>query len=309
MQMLPDISYSYGSVIRHSERVTWRIEELFPAGTQIAFDRPHLPEVLAGTELIGCLHKEERLHLNHIRGYSYMNLFGFVEEFIIAQVVRHAEAEMFGDHDAIRALLRFAEEELKHQQLFQLYCDAFRRDFGAPARVLDSAAQVADVILGHSPLAVLLITLHIEVMTQQHYVGCVKDNASLDPLFTNLLKHHWLEEAQHAKIDVLEMRRLVEEADQTAIDAGVEQYFEILEAFDGLLGQQVEMDLDSLAAKTGRAFSDGEKAEIRRVQLTSYRNDFLLMGMENPMFVSAIRSLSPAVDVRLSQQSYRYRGN
>lgn len=47
----------------------------------------------------------------------------------------HAQVEMFGDHQALRALMRFADEELKHQQLFQRYRDAFDRGFGHAVEV------------------------------------------------------------------------------------------------------------------------------------------------------------------------------
>ena len=38
-------------------------------------------------------------------------------------------------------------------------------------------------------------------MTQLHYLDSVKDDGDLDPLFKSLLRHHWMEEAQHAKLD------------------------------------------------------------------------------------------------------------
>jgi demethoxyubiquinone hydroxylase (CLK1/Coq7/Cat5 family) len=50
---------------------------------------------------------------------------------------------------------------------------------------------------------VALLTLHIEWFVQQHYVESVKDEQDLDRQFKSLLKHHWLEEAQHTKLDTL----------------------------------------------------------------------------------------------------------
>ena len=49
------------------------------------------------------------------------HLFGFVEEYILANTVQYANAEMFGDRDAVRALCRFADEEAKHMLLFARY--------------------------------------------------------------------------------------------------------------------------------------------------------------------------------------------
>jgi hypothetical protein len=298
--------FTYETVIATSERVAWRIEDLLAVDTPLSFDRAHLPEALAGLSKISCLDEKTKQKLNHIRGHSYMNLFAFVEEYIIAQTVRHAEAEMFGDHDAVRALLRFGEEELKHQKLFKRYCANFRRDFPSEVFVLGNAADVANVILSHSAIAVLLVTLHLELMTQQHYVGCVKDDQTLDPLFTKLLRHHWIEEAQHAKIDVLELARLAADAPPELIETAISEYFGILAALDGLLQKQVDLDLESLSAATGRTIADGDANEIREAQRRSYRNDFLVMGMTNPLFKTTLAELAPAGAGRLAQETAKY---
>ena len=55
---------------------------------------------------------------------------------------------------------------------------------------------------------------HIEWMTQSHYVDSVRDDGELDPLFKSLLKHHWMEEAQHAKLDTLMVEALAEGRDE-----------------------------------------------------------------------------------------------
>jgi hypothetical protein len=163
------------------------------------------------------LNEAERLALNHLSGNAYLNLFSFVEEYILATMLKHAHAEVFGDPNALRALTRFVDEELKHQALFDRYRRAFQRDFGHPCGVLETAQEVAAVIMSHSPMAVLLITLHIELMTQHHYTECVKD-ADVDPLFKGLLKNHWLEEAQHAKIDALELDKIATSATPAALE-------------------------------------------------------------------------------------------
>ena len=77
---------------------------------------------------------------------------------------------MFGDPAALRALFRFADEEVKHQQLFGRFREAFERDFGVPCDVIENPQAVAEVILSKAPMAVVLTTLHIELVTQQHYV-------------------------------------------------------------------------------------------------------------------------------------------
>src|SRR5262245_53788938 len=122
-------NFDYGSCVRASEKVSWKVDEVFPQAAKLDFARRFLPEAMVGTGL-GFLSAEERLKLNQITGNSYLYLFYFVEEYIIASVVQHANAEMFGDQTALRALLRFADEEVKHQQLFMRFREAFERDFG-----------------------------------------------------------------------------------------------------------------------------------------------------------------------------------
>ena len=62
--------------------------------------------------------------------------------------------------------------------------------------------------------------LHIEWMTQRHYMDSVKDDQSLDPQFKSLLKHHWMEEAQHAKLDTLMVEALAEGRSAREIEGG-----------------------------------------------------------------------------------------
>ncbi len=298
-------AFSYQQTIDASERVAWRIDDILPETASLDFTRPHLPEALTHISELDCLNAEEKLKLNHIRGHSYMNLFAFVEEYIIAQVVRHAQAEMFGDHDAIRALLRFGEEEVKHQTLFLRYCQKFRQEFGSECRVLGQPADVAQIILSKSPIAVMLTTLHLELMTQAHFVGAIKDHSELDPTFVSILRHHWQEEAQHTKIDVLELDKLVEEATEADIQTALADYLGILAAFDGLLLQQVDMDIESLQEASGRSLQPAEHEAVRRSQQSSYRLDFLVMGMQNPLFLDVVESLAPGRGRALVEQAAR----
>lgn len=297
-----DLGYDYASCVRNSEKVSWKLDEVFPPDTRLDFSRPFLPAALSGDSQVAILDQGEKLKLNHITGHSYMNLFGFVEEYIIATTVDHAQAEMYGDHTAIRALLRFAEEELKHQALFDRYCKAFLEGFGSECKVLDNAAEVAGVILSKSPMAVALITLHLEIMTQAHYTESVRDNESIDPLFASLLKAHWLEEAQHARIDALELDKLADAATPELITRAFDDYLDLCAAVDGLLEAQTNMDIDSLGKATGRSFSDREREAIFAAQHAAYRNTFLISGMSNRQFVGVLEKLSPAGAKRVAER-------
>lgn len=274
-----ELPYDYEACVTASEKASWTLDEVMPEGTKLDFARPFLPEALVGAQSLDCLTADEGRTLNQITGNSYLNLFAFVEEYILVTMSRHLQAELFGDHDAIRALSRFVDEEVKHQRLFQRYRRAFDRDFGIPCPVLESAAEVAEIILSKSPIAVLLLTLHIELMTQDHYTQAVKQDASIDPFFESLLRHHWMEESQHARIDALELQKLLNVSSHDRHVEGVRDYLDLCGAMDGLLRQQAELDASVLPRAIGRTLSEDELARLQDAQHQGYRRTFLLYGM------------------------------
>ncbi len=176
--------YDYRSNLEASQKVNWKLEDVIE-GRTFDFARPFLPESLAGVNGIRCLNAAEKLKLNQIRGFTYLYLFGLCEEYILPSVIEHAEGSVHGDDYEMRALLRFAEEEAKHIQLFKWFVKEFEKGFGTACGAIGPAKEIAAAILNHSRLGVFLATLHIEWMTQKHYTESVKDNAAerLDPLF------------------------------------------------------------------------------------------------------------------------------
>ena len=286
-----DLTYDYATCVRNSEKVAWRVDDVMPKAAKLDFTRPFLPSALTGSDQISFLNKDEQLTLNHINGNAYINLFAFVEEYIVATAVNHAQAEMFGDHSAIRALVRFAEEEIKHQELFWRYLEAFRRDFEHPCEVLGSAAAVAQAILSKSPMAVMMVTLHLEIMTQAHFTESISPDSNVDPLFARLLKHHWIEECQHAKIDMLELEKMMAMTSPDAVQKAFTDYLELIDAFDGLLSQQAAMDKNSLANALKREFTSEESERIVQAQHQGYRQTFLISGMVNPNFVKVLKHM------------------
>ena len=296
-------NFDYESCIRASERVSWKLDEVFPANLALDFSRRFLPNAITGIESLDFLGDKERLTLNHISGNAYLYLFYFVEEYIVASVVQHANAEMFGDPMALRALLRFAEEEVKHQQLFLRFKDAFARDFGFPCGVVPNPQAVAEIILSKAPMAVALTTLHLELVTQQHYVeGYREGDGALDPFFASLLKNHWLEESQHAKIDALELQKLAAVATPEQIETAVGDYLAILEAFAGLLGAQASLDVTTLEEAVGKKYTEDQRQAITASQTRAYRNTFIILGIQNPMFLKYLEQFSSTGPGRVTSQ-------
>jgi hypothetical protein len=138
---------------------------------------------------------------------------------------------------------------------------------------------------------------------QSHYVDSVKDNQNLDPQFKSLLKHHWLEEVQHAKLDTLMIETLAASRDEEQILNAVEEYLAIGGFIDAGLMQQVEFDMASLMAATGRYFTDAQKEEFRRVQKQANRWTYLGSGMTHPKVLETLESLSPKARQRVESVS------
>jgi hypothetical protein len=284
-----ELNFDYASCIKNSEKVAWRIEDVLAADAQLDYGRPFLPSALSGESGVPSLSASEGRRLNQITGYAYLNLFAFVEEYIIDAAMRQAADEVHGDHVALRALLRFSEEEVKHQEMFHRAIALLSRSFGTEVDVLGDAAAVAGVILSKDPLAVMLVTLHLELMTQEHYTESVRDDAAIDPLFRSMLKHHWIEEAQHARIDALEVAKLANQATPEQIAKAFDDYVDLIGAFDGLLGMQAKMDVENLRRATGVEL---DAAAVEAAQYAAYRNTFLLMGMRNRQFVEYTNKVS-----------------
>src|SRR5690606_15015052 len=151
----------------------------------------------------------------------------------------------------------------------------FRAGFGTECKVIGPPAAIAEAVLAHDRLAVAIAILQIEWMTQAHYVQSVKDSTALDPQFKSLLRHHWLEESQHAKLDTLMVEALAQSRTDEEIAAAFDGYGQIGALLDGGLQQQVDFDLDSFQRATGRQLSDEECRQFRAVQLQANRWTYL----------------------------------
>src|SRR5690606_17299586 len=121
------------------------------------------------------------------------------------------------------------------------------------------ASEDAKAVLAHEPLAVSLAILHIEWMTQRHFIDSVRDDQQLDPQIKSLLKHHWLEEAQHAKLDTMMVESLAEGLSDDKLRSAVDGYLDIGGFLDTGGRQQTLFDLESLEAATGRTLNEKER--------------------------------------------------
>jgi len=283
--------YSYGEILQNSLKVSWTEREVLD-GRDFDYSKRFLPNRLAGTDDIDCLSERERLKLNQIMGNAYCHIFAYVEEYIIPQALEAAQRDIWGDETRLRTLLRFAEDESKHQELFRRSTELFEKGFGVSCGLIPAREEVAKVVLSKSRLCSYLLTSMIEWFTQLHYLEHVRDRSELDGLFRDLVRYHWMDEAQHAKIDSLLIDEITREISAEDRERAVDELLELGGAVDGLLSQQADLDLDSLEKAIGRTLSERDRAEIKRKTHRAYRWTFLVSGLEHPKFVQIVSELT-----------------
>ena len=284
-------SYNYEDVLANSKKVAWTEDEVLD-GRGFDLSKRFLPNSLSGVDGISSLNEDEKRQLNQIMGNAYLHLFAFVEEFIVPTVTEAWVDAPYGDEVRQRSLVRFSEEELKHQALFRRSIALFNEQFGATPPLIPGREEVAAVVRSKSKLGVLLLIDIIEWFVQVHYTEHVLDKTELDGLFRDLLKHHWLDEAQHAKIDTMLIAETVEGMPMADREAAIDEVIELGGAIDGLLQQQIAMNIDALETVTGRAFSQAERDEITAETLKAWRYTFLVSGLEHPNVVKLVEEMT-----------------
>src|SRR5262249_7229197 len=109
----------YARAVSASKRARWDIDRDVIRGGTLHGDAKFLPDGLSKAQEIATLSDAERRFMSRIQGRTYANIFGLVERFINAKVLEISTTHHLGDQTALEALVRFSDEELKHQELFR----------------------------------------------------------------------------------------------------------------------------------------------------------------------------------------------
>jgi hypothetical protein len=291
--------FNYEATLASSLRAQWQLDDVLGETQDLDFSRNFMPESLAQTSALVTLNAGEQRVLNQIAAHQYLSIFGVIEEFILPFLLDHARPALRDDDWRVRALLNFAGEEAKHIHLFKRFHDAFVRGFPVECRVIGPSEAIGAKILSHDPLAVGLVILMIEWMTQAHYLGSIRDDGDLDPLFMSLMRHHWMEEAQHAKLDTLIVEALAEGRTEREFDRAMDEFFEIGGFLDDGLKTQAAFNLDALEQAIGRMI-DGRDA-IEAQQHQAARWTYIGSGMVHERFKATLEQISPRAAARIAE--------
>jgi hypothetical protein len=296
-------NYNYQETLAASAKANWRIEDIIGGDKRLDFSKPFMPESLARVESLDFLSPEEKVLLNQIRGYGYLYTFGLVEEFILPFVLDHARPHLNEDDYRTRALLQFASEEAKHIHLFRKFAEEFKAGFVTNCETIGPPEEIGKAVLAHSPLGVALVILGIEWMTQKHYLESVHDDEDLDPQFKSLLRHHWMEEAQHTKLDTLMVQALTDNHTATEIEKGISDFSSIGALIDSGIPPQVRFDMQALQRAAGRNFNKREEDQFRAVQTQALRWTYLGSAMTHPQFLQTVSEINPDARTQIEEMS------
>jgi hypothetical protein len=290
-------SSRYARCIEVSKRIRWDIDRDVIRGRRFDLSRKFLPDGISKVGELDFLDAAERRQLSQIQGRTYANMFGLVERFISAKILEISHDHWLGDQVKLEALVRFTDEELKHQELFRRIEHLAAEEMPAGYAFLPQPNDVANVVLGKSTWAVLALTCNIELFTQAHYRSSIEPDENLSELYKDVFLFHWKEESQHAILDELEWRR--EDANLSAAerDRAVDDLIALVGAVDGLLQVQAGADADYFLAVAGRSFPERERARIREGVLKAYRWQYIGSGVADPRFTGILASMTTAEQI------------
>jgi len=286
-----EASNRFAKVIEVSKRIRWDIDRDVLRDRKFDYTKKFLPDGLSKVNQLDFLSAGERRLVSQIQGRTYANIFGLVERYIGAKMLEISRDYWLGDQVALEALVRFTDEELKHQELFRRIEKMMGVGMPAGYRFLPQPNDVANAVLGKSTWAVLGLTCHIELFTQAHYRQSIESDSELSELWKDVFLFHWKEESQHAIMDELEWRR--EDAKLTPVERehAVTDLIELVAAVDGILQVQSAADIDYFLSVAGRTFDSAQVAKLRDTMLRAYRWQYVTSGVRDERFLKILTGM------------------
>ncbi len=281
----------YARCIAASKRIRWDIDQDVIRGRSFDYSQKFLPDRLSLVDALEFLTSAEQRFLSQIQGRTYANIFGLVERFINAKVMEVGQQHALGNQQALEALIRFSDEELKHQELFRRLERMTAQEMPDGYRVTADPNEVASVVLGKSTWAVLGLTCHIELFTQQHYKESIEPCEGSSELFRDVFFYHWKEESQHAILGEIEWREEGARISDAERDQAVDDLIALVGAVDGILQAQASADAEFFIEQANRQFNLEEAGAIKDQILKAYRWQYIVSGVQHGNFTSILAEL------------------
>jgi len=289
----------FARCVEVSKRIRWDIDRDVIRGRVFDFTQEFLPDGLSLINSIEFLTPEQAVQLSQIQGRTYAMMFGLVERFIGAKVLETTKDYWLDDQIALEALVRFSDEELKHQELSRRIEALVAAEMPPGYQFAIDPNDLARAVLSKSSWAIMALILHIELFSQLHYQESIASDDQLSPLFKDVFLYHWREESQHAIMDEIEWRRLDAQITAAERRQGVCDFIELIQALDGILQIQSKDDCHYFCSNFGARFSESKAELIRGKLLDAYRWQYIRSGAQHPHFVKVLQELVNEEDLML----------
>ena len=274
----------YAKCIEVSKRVRWDIDADVLRGRGFDFKQKFLPDGLSMVARLPFLGDEDKRTFSQVQGRTYANMFGLVERFIGAKMLEVSRDHWMGDQVALEALVRFTDEELKHQELFRRIEVMVAAGMPAGYTFAPQPNDVANAVLAASTWSVLGLTCLIELFTQAHYRSSIEPDTQLSPVWKDVFLYHWREESQHAILDELEWIREDAKLNARERDKAVDDLIALAGAVDGIVQAQAKADARYFTAIAGRSFTAAENSAVGDAFLRAYRYQYIVSGVQDARF-------------------------
>ena len=284
-------SKRYAKAVEVSKRVRFDIERDVIRGRKFDFGKKFLPDGLSKIGRLDFLGAEEKRLVSQIQGRTYANMFGLVERFIGPKISEISRDHWLGDQTAFEALVRFTDEELKHQEMFRRIDALCAEGMPAGYQFLPQPNDVADVVLGKPTWSVLALICHIEIFVLAHYRQAIEKDEQLSELWKDVFTFHAREESQHAIIDELEWQREDDKLTPAEREQAVDELIALVAAVDGILQMQAKADTDYFVRVAGRTFDRAQVEAIAATFLYAYRWQYIVSGVQDERFQKDLGAL------------------
>jgi len=282
----------YAKCIEGSKRIRWDIDKDVIRGREFDFSKKFLPDGITKLDELPFLSDDHIRLLSQIQGRTYCSMFGFVERFITAKILEISRDHWLGDQIALEALVRFCDEELKHQELFRRLEIMIAKGMPEGYHFPHDPNEVAGAILSKSTWAVMALIYEIELFTQEHYKQSIAADENLDQLFKDVFLFHWKEEAHHAVMDALEWPREDAKLTQSERDAAVGEVIELVSSVDCLLQAQRSYDSEYFLKICSPSLAGSEVEQLDASLLKAYRWQYIFSGVEHVRFQTLLGELT-----------------
>jgi P-aminobenzoate N-oxygenase AurF len=287
-----DRAARYARCVTLSKKTEWQIDRDLLRGRAFDFSRKFLPDGLSLVDRLSFLSPDEARSLSQIQGRTYAYIFGLVERFISAKMLERGRAHVLGDQLALEGLVRFSNEEIKHQALFRRMEKMIGTQMPPGYRQVADPNDVARAVLAASTWSVLALTCHIELFVQSHYDESIAPREELCPVVKDVFMYHWKDECQHVMLDELEWAAEHARLSPSEHEIAVDDFIALVVAVDGILQAQSASDSSYFVANGPRSFTVEQTAEVHATVLAAYRWQYIISGLRHPHFNRLLRSMT-----------------